>query len=223
MATGFFITGTDTGVGKTLVAAALMNRHAALGRRVVGMKPVASGSDLTADGFRNEDALGLMGQATVSHPYSRVNPYAFGPPIAPHLAAEEAGVTIDLSHLVATYRLLAEQADVVIVEGAGGWRVPMGRDALLSDLPETLGLGVIVVVGLRLGCINHAILTCEAILQTGKAPLVGWIANCIDPGFEASSGNLATLHDRLPTACLGVVPRLTPVSVEAAAAALAIR
>lgn len=223
MATGFFITGTDTGVGKTLVAAALMKRHAGLGRRVVGMKPVASGSATTPDGFRNDDALLLMEQATVSQPYSRVNPYAFGPPIAPHVAAAEAGVAIDLAHLVASYRLLAEQADIVIVEGAGGWRVPIGRNALLSDLPETLQIGVIVVIGLRLGCLNHALLTCEAILQTGKAPLVGWIGNRIDPDFRAAAANLDTLRDCLPAPCLGIIPRLAPVSIEAAAAALKIR
>lgn len=220
MAHGFFITGTDTGVGKTLVAAALMKRHAELGRRVVGMKPVASGSAFTADGFRNDDALLLMDQATVSRPYSLVNPYAFGPPIAPHLAAAEAGVTIELARLVAAYRSLAEESDVVIVEGAGGWRVPIGRHALLSELPETLGIGVIVVVGLRLGCLNHALLTCEAILRTGKAPLVGWIGNHIDPDFRMPAANLDTLRERLPAPCLGVIPCLTPVSVEAAAAAL---
>lgn len=220
MAIGYFITGTDTGVGKTLVAAALIRRHGQRGARVVGMKPVASGCVLTPQGLRNEDALALMEHATVKVPYERVNPYAFEPPIAPHLAAAAVGVTIELPRIVAAYREVEERADVVIVEGAGGWRVPLGPETLLSDLPEQLGLKVILVVGLRLGCLNHALLTAEAIRHAGNATLVGWIGNHIDPGFTFAKENLATLRARLPAPCLGVIPGLTPVSVETAAAAL---
>lgn len=220
MKKGYFITGTDTGVGKTLVAAALMKQQAALGLRVAGMKPVASGCSVTTEGLRNDDAVMLERHATARHPYSRVNPYAFAPPIAPHLAAQADGISIELPPLVAAYQQLAATADVVIVEGAGGWRVPIGATGSLSDLPEALGLDVILVVGLRLGCLNHALLTCEAILGGGKCRLVGWIGNGIDPGFSYLEGNLETLRHRLPAPCLGVIPLLSTPSVDAACASL---
>lgn len=216
MAKGYFITGTDTGVGKSLVAAALIRQQATLGLRVAGMKPVASGCYPTAEGLRNDDAVLLSQQATVRHPYSRVNPYAFAPPIAPHLAAKAEGISIELPLLVTAYQQLAAQSDVVIVEGAGGWRVPIGRNGSLSDLPEALELDVILVVGLRLGCLNHALLTCEAILGGGRSRLAGWIGNGIDPGFSPLDGNLETLRQRLPAPCLGIIPPLAAVSVEAA-------
>ncbi len=214
MAIGYFITGTDTGVGKTLVAAALIRQYGQRGARVVGMKPVASGCTPTPHGLRNEDALTLMGHSTVAVPYDLVNPYAFEPAIAPHLAAAAAGITIDLPRLVAAYRDLEQQADVVIVEGAGGWRVPLGPESLLSDLPEQLGLGVILVVGLRLGCLNHALLTAEAIQRSGKVMLAGWVGNGIDRGFAFAEENLATLRARLQAPCLGVIPALRRVTAE---------
>ena len=216
MAMGYFVTGTDTGVGKTLIAAALMKHQAALGLRVAGMKPVASGCYPTAAGLRNDDAVALEHQATARHPYALVNPYAFAPAIAPHLAADAVGVTISMPLLIDAYQQLEEHSDVVIVEGAGGWRVPIGPVGLLSDFPETLGLGVILVVGLRLGCLNHALLTCEAILRGGKSRLVGWVGNGIDPAFSPLEANIATLERRIPAPCLGIVPPLTNVSVEAA-------
>ena len=221
MATGYFITGTDTGVGKTLIAGALMKQHALLGRRVAGMKPVASGSHATAAGLRNEDALLLLEQSTHPSPYALVNPYAFAPPIAPHLAAERAGVTIEIACLVEAYRTLSLKADIVVVEGAGGWRVPIGPGKLLSDFPESLGLGVILVVGLRLGCLNHALLTSEAILRGGRAPLVGWVGNSIDADFEFPKENIDALTLRIPAPCLGVVPVLANPSVAAASRFLA--
>lgn len=220
MTTGYFVTGTDTGVGKTLVAAALLYRHANLGRRVAGMKPVASGSTPTERGLYNEDALLLQAYSTDEPPYALVNPYAFEPAIAPHLAAAAIGVDIELSRLTEAYRSLAAQTDVVIVEGAGGWRVPIGPDAFLSELPERLGLGVILVVGLRLGCLNHALLTAEAIVRAGKAPFVGWVGNSIDPGFGQPAETVAMLNHCLPVPCLGVIPPLTPPDVVAAASAL---
>ena len=220
MAIGYFITGTDTGVGKTLIAAAFMRRQAALGRSVVGMKPVASGSHPTPAGLRNDDALLLLDESTARHPYPVVNPYAFAPPIAPHLAAEAAGMTIELPRLIAAYEVLARHADVVIVEGAGGWRLPLGSTTLLSDFPEMLGLGVILVVGLRLGCINHALLTSEAILRGGRSPLVGWIGNGIEPDFAPLKENIETLRQRIPAPCLGLVPPLAPPTVEAASGCL---
>jgi dethiobiotin synthetase len=215
MATGYFITGTDTGVGKTLIAAALMKRHRGLGLRVAGMKPVASGCHQTAAGLRNEDALQLEQLASARHPYSRVNPYAFAPAIAPHLAARAAGATIELPHLISCYHKLEMDSDIVIVEGAGGWRVPIGPAGLLSDFPEALGLDVILVVGLRLGCLNHALLTCEAIVGGGKSRLVGWVGNGIDPAFAPWEENIDALRQRIPAPCLGVVPPLAPPSLDA--------
>lgn len=220
MATGYFITGTDTGVGKTLIAAALMKRHRGLGLRVAGMKPVASGCHQTAAGLRNEDALQLEQQASARHPYSRVNPYAFAPAIAPHLAARAAGTTIELPKLASCYQELAVDSDVVIVEGAGGWRVPIGPAGLLSDFPEALGLDVILVVGLRLGCLNHALLTCDAILGGGKSRLVGWVGNGIDPAFSPWEENIDTLRQRIPAPCLGIVPPLAPPSLDVVCATL---
>ncbi|MEQ1579120.1 MAG: dethiobiotin synthase [Steroidobacteraceae bacterium] len=220
MATGYFVTGTDTGVGKTLIAAALMKQQAALGLRVVGMKPVASGCCPTAAGLRNDDAEQLARQATVQHPYSRINPYAFAPAIAPHLAARAAGVSIELALLVSSYQELALDADIVVVEGAGGWRVPIGPTGLLSDFPEALRLDVILVVGLRLGCLNHALLTCEAIAGGGKSRLVGWVGNGIDPTFSPWQDNIETLRQRIPAPCLGVVPPLATPTLDAVCARL---
>lgn len=221
MTTGYFVTGTDTGVGKTLVAAALMKQQRALGFRVAGMKPIASGCHATAAGLRNEDAVLLEQQATARHPYPRVNPYAFAPAIAPHLAADATGTTIDLTHLIYCYQELATDSDVVIVEGAGGWRVPIGPAGLLSDFPETLGLDVILVVGLRLGCLNHALLSAEAIVGGGKSRLVGWVGNGIDPAFSPRDENIDALRERIPAPCLGIIPPLAAISLDAVSATLA--
>ena len=151
--TGFFVTGTDTGVGKTLVSAALLRRFAAAGRRVAGMKPVASGAIATTQGLRSEDALILLRESSPHAAYEHVNPYALEPPIAPHLAALAAGVTIDVVRIEAAFRALAAAADLVVVEGVGGWRVPLGPDLDVAGLAARLGLPVILVVGLRLGCL----------------------------------------------------------------------
>lgn len=220
MATGYFVTGTDTGVGKTLIAAALLRQQAALGLRVAGMKPIASGCYPTAAGLRNDDATLLEQQATTRFPYALVNPYAFEPAIAPHLAAQAVGIEIELPVLVTAYNVLAAQSDVVIVEGAGGWRVPIGSAGLLSDFPEALGLNVILVVGLRLGCLNHALLTSEAIASGGKSRLVGWVGNGIDPAFSPFEENVETLRRRIPAPCLGIVPPLKEPSVDAVCARL---
>jgi dethiobiotin synthetase len=207
MTKGIFITGTDTGVGKSLVACALIHALKARGLKVAGMKPVASGSEQTADGLRNEDALALQAAANVHASYQIINPYCFIPPIAPHLAAREAGITVDMAHLQRCYAQLAQQADMVVVEGAGGWRVPL-ESGYLSDLPETLRLDVILVVGLRLGCLNHAILTAEAIESSGHCRLAGWVANTIDPGFAPLEANLHTLQQRLHARFLGKIAHL---------------
>lgn len=209
---GLFIAGTDTGVGKTLVAAGLVHLAAAAGRRVVGLKPVASGADRTADGLRNADALVLLGASSVALPYELVNPYCFEPAIAPHLAAAERGVAIEIPGLLDAYRAATREADLAIVEGAGGWRLPLHPDGFLSDLPEQLGLGVILVVGLRLGCLNHARLTFEAIERAGRSPFIGWIGNGIDPGFAHQDETIATLARLLDRPALAVVPGLPNAS-----------
>lgn len=215
--TGLFITGTDTGVGKTLIAAALVRLAAAGGRRVVGLKPVASGAVRAADGLRNDDALALQAAGSIALPYAVVNPFCFEPAIAPHLAAAEAGIAIELPRLVDGYRFATRQADFAIVEGAGGWRVPLHPEGFLSDLPEQLGLGVILVVGLRLGCLNHARLTLEAIERTGRCRFVGWIGNAIDPGFTHHDETVATLSRLLGGSALAVVPALARATPAAAA------
>lgn len=204
----FFVTGTDTGVGKTIVAAGLVRLAAGRGRRVVGLKPVASGAVRTPDGLRNEDALALAAESSVPLPYGLTNPFCFEPAIAPHVAAAEAGVASSLPDLASWYARAAAQADLAIVEGAGGWRVPLHPEGFLSDLPEQLGLDVLLVVGLRLGCLNHARLTLEAIERSGRCRYVGWIGNCIDPTFARLDENLATLGRLLGAPPLAVVPPL---------------
>ncbi|HEY6515832.1 MAG TPA: dethiobiotin synthase [Steroidobacteraceae bacterium] len=209
LAQGWFITGTDTGVGKTLVAAALTRALAARGLRVAVMKPVASGSEPTAEGLRNSDALTLMAAANVTAPYEVVNPYCFLPPISPHIAAREAGMVIDLTLLRSRFDSLAKAADCVIVEGAGGWLAPLGDAAVMADLPATLSLPVLLVVGLRLGCLNHALLSRESLARRGAA-FAGWIANGIDPHFERAAENLATLSAHLDGPPLARIPFLAP-------------
>jgi dethiobiotin synthetase len=208
MTPGFYVTGTDTGVGKTLVAAGLLRVLAARGRRVVGLKPVASGAGRTPAGLRNIDASTLAAESSVRLPYPLTNPYCFEPAIAPHLAADEAGVPLALDDLVAWYLHASAAAEVAIVEGAGGWRVPLHPAGFLSDLPERLGLGVILVVGLKLGCLNHARLTIEAITSSGRCPFIGWVGNQVDPAFERLEANLATLERLLGAPALAVVPAL---------------
>ncbi|MGH8414141.1 MAG: dethiobiotin synthase [Gammaproteobacteria bacterium] len=189
---GLFVTGTDTGVGKTCVATGLVRACVRAGLRTVGMKPVASGCVQTSDGLRNEDALALQAAANMPRPYEQVNPYCFGPPIAPHLAAAEVGVVIELPRILAAFTQLCAGADVVVVEGVGGWQVPLSESFGVPELARALALPVILVVGLRLGCLNHALLSARAIRDDGLR-LAGWVANGIDPKFEHRAGNLATL------------------------------
>lgn len=215
----FFVTGTDTGVGKTLVSAALLHAWRQRGHVVAGMKPVASGAMVTPRGLRNEDALALQAAASRDWPYEVVNPYVFAPPIAPHLAAAEAGTAIDLEAISSPFKLLKSAAEVVVVEGAGGFLVPLGPQLSFADLPGVLGLEVILVVGLRLGCLNHAFLTAEAIERRGLH-LAGWVGNGIDPGFSRLEDNLDSLRRGLPAPCLGVIAPLDPADPCAASAAL---
>jgi dethiobiotin synthetase len=220
MSRGIFITGTDTGVGKTLVSAGLVRLAASRGRRVVGLKPVASGAVRTSAGLRNEDAEALAAAASVRLPYALVNPWCFEPAVAPHLAAAEAGVPVPLAGLLDWYARASDGAELAIVEGAGGWRVPLHPDGFLSDLPEQLGLPVILVVGLRLGCLNHARLSAEAIERSGRCRLLGWVGNHLDPAFARADDNVATLSRLLGAPPLAVLPWLETPDAAAAAAHL---
>lgn len=215
MAKGVFITGTDTGCGKTEITLGLMQALQQRGERVLGMKPVASGAETTAEGLRNEDALRIQAQGSNELPYDWLNPFAYAPPIAPHLAAEAAGRPVDLQFIVERFKQLGNRADRVLVEGVGGWLVPLSQDARVADLALRLELPVILVVGLRLGCINHALLT-EANIRQSGAQLLGWVANQMEPEMSAREGNLETLKENLTAPCLGEVPWLeqpTPTTV----------
>lgn len=208
-AKGFFVTGTDTAVGKTVVTAALARGLVAHGLRVGVMKPVASGSERTAAGLRNDDALALLAASNVEAPYERVNPYCFEPAISPHIAAEEAQVTVDLARIRRDFETLADSADLMLVEGAGGWLAPVGPRTSIREVALALELPVIVVVGLRLGCINHALLTKLAVESHG-ARFAGWVANTIDPAMARAKENLESLARLLGEPPLAVVPHLTP-------------
>ncbi|HEX9207894.1 MAG TPA: dethiobiotin synthase [Steroidobacteraceae bacterium] len=213
MTRGYFVTGTDTGVGKTVVTAGLLRLLARQGVRAVGLKPVASGGERNGRGeLRNVDALELQAAAPVRLPYASVNPWCFAPAIAPHLAAREAGQPILVTDLADWYGRVTADVDLALVEGAGGWRVPLHPRGFLSDLPEAVGLDVILVVGLTLGCLNHARLTAEAIASSGRCRLAGWVANAVDPGFERRAENLETLSDLLGSRPLAEVPRLDGAS-----------
>ncbi len=200
-----FVTGTDTGVGKTRIATALCAAYAARRRLVAAMKPVASGCRQTHAGLRNEDAEALLAAMTVPAVYGDVNPYAFEPAIAPHIAAMEAGCSIDFGLLDESYERLCRQSDVIIVEGAGGWLAPLDATRTFADLAVRWRLDVILVVGLRLGCLNHALLTAEAIEARGLK-LAGWVGNSVDPDFERREANTDTLRSRLAANCLGLFP-----------------
>jgi dethiobiotin synthetase len=202
---GVYVTGTDTGIGKTFVSASLLAALNSAGLRAVGMKPVASGCEPTSDGLRNEDALALLALSNGAPDYALVNPFALRDPIAPHIAAHEEGVEITLEPINVAFATLSTNADCVIVEGVGGWNVPFSDSLMQSDLARSLKLPVILVVGLRLGCINHALLSARAIAADG-CELIGWIGNRIDPHMLRIDENIDTLRERLPAPCLGILP-----------------
>lgn len=213
----YFVAGTDTEVGKTTVCAGLLQAARRAGLSTLGAKPVASGCERIAEGLRNSDALALMAESSVQLPYEAINPLAFEPAIAPHIAAQESGIALTVDALLPAMRqVLEHKADFTLVEGAGGWRVPLSGEGNLSDLATALGLPVILVVGVRLGCINHAVLTAEAITRDGLR-LAGWVANIVDPHTARLEDNLATLIQRLPAPCLGRVPYLANPSAAAVA------
>lgn len=208
----FFIAGTDTDVGKTTVAAGLLRAARLAGMSTAAVKPVAAGCEMTVDGLRNGDALALLAECSEPLRYAEVNPFAFAPAIAPHLAASEAGVALDVATLTsAVQAVLDRRADFTLVEGAGGWRVPLNDSATLAQLPIALKLPVIVVVAVRLGCINHSLLTVEAIERDGLR-VAGWVANLLEPQMPRLEENLAALEARLGAPCLGRIPLLGEAS-----------
>ena len=198
----YFITGTDTGVGKTLLSCALLHAFAARGDRVAGFKPVAAGCD---ERDHNDDALALRAASSMQLTWGQVNPYCFTHAIAPHLAARHAGVRIEFKRILTSYRELAGQADEVIVEGAGGFLVPLNDKQTTADLAKELDLPVILVVGMRLGCLNHALLTVRAIADH-QLECAGWIANVLDADMPALQENIEALRERIAAPLLGIVP-----------------
>lgn len=213
-----FIAGTDTGVGKTHAACTLLHALRGAGYAACGMKPVASGCVETPDGLRNDDALALQAASSSVLPYASVNPVALRDPLSPHLAAAHDGVEISLAPLRAAFDRLRADHPCVVVEGVGGWLVPLAPQLFAADIAKQWQLPVILVVGLRLGCLNHALLSVRAIVADG-CRLLGWIGNCIDPAMDALEENLATLEHLLPAPCLGVLPHGVPP--ESAASRLA--
>lgn len=220
-ARGIFVTGTDTGVGKTLIACALTRALRQAGRRVSVMKPVASGSLRTAQGLRNADALALMEAAGLPPElYGEVNPYCFEPPISPHIAAEERKIEVDIGLIRARMDRLRADAEWIVVEGAGGWLAPVNAHQTMSDLARALSLPALLVIGLKLGCLNHAQLSWRAIRSDG-VPLAGWVASAIDPDLSHVAQNLETLARLLGEPPLAVVPHLQDAGAPHALAALA--
>ena len=207
----FFITGTDTNVGKTLIAAGLLIAAKNKGLTTAALKPVAAGCKKTEEGLRNADALLLQSVITQSLLYDQINPYALEAAIAPHIAAQQEKRSLSVDRLSGFCRGVLSSADFTLLEGAGGWRVPINARETLADLAKNLQLPVIMVVGIRLGCINHALLTFEAIVRDG-VPVAGWVANCVAADMPAMQENIDSLRARLPVPCLGVVPFLADQS-----------
>jgi dethiobiotin synthetase len=201
---GFFVTGTDTGVGKTVISCALLHAFAQRGARAIGMKPVAAGAVESAGRLLNADVSLLRAASNVEAPLGLVNPYCFKAPIAPHIAAQQVGVDIDVTRIGQAFAQLAAMADVVIVEGVGGFCVPLNSSDDSADLVQSLGLPVILVVGMRLGCLNHALLTAHAI-RARRIRLAGWIANHIDAAMDVVEDNIAALANRLDAPLLGEI------------------
>lgn len=207
MAFAWFITGTDTGVGKTRVSVALMTYLQSRGRSVLGMKPVATGAVDNGHGLRNEDALMLQRHGSREVAYDILNPYVFEPAIAPHIAARQAGVEFDLEHIRRNFVNLTDQADVVLVEGVGGWQVPLREDFTIANLAQAMDIPVILVVGVRLGCLNHSLLSADSIARSGVG-FAGWVANIIDPKMPNIPEYLQFLEKNLEVPLLGIVPYL---------------
>ncbi len=217
----YFITGTDTDVGKTLCASALLFKAKSEGKKTLGLKPIAAGCEQTDEGLRNSDALALMAQSTEVIPYEQVNPITLEEAIAPHIAAQRLRKPLSADRVVGFLRgvLMINRADFTLIEGAGGWRLPLNPRETLSDSVKELQLPVIVVIGMKLGCLNHALLTIEAIQRDGLK-IAGWIANQVDEHMLAYEENVATLHTLIKAPCLGEVPFMQAPNVEAIAQSL---
>ena len=200
-----YVTGTDTGIGKTMTSVTLLHAFRVRGLRAVGMKPVASGCEVTEDGWRNDDALALQAASDPRPAYDDVNPFALPAATAPQLAARDVGVAVTLAPILAAHARLARQADAVVVEGVGGWLAPLADGLEQAGLAHTLQLPVVLVVGLRLGCLSHARLTARAVVDDGLR-LLGWVGNGIEPAFERHDDYLSLLRNALPVPCLGVLP-----------------
>ena len=212
----FFVTGTDTDVGKTFITSALLGLARGRGLRCIGMKPIAAGCRLEAGRLRNDDALALISASATTLDYETINPIALAPRIAPHIAAAQAGRTLRATDLTAHCRaVMAQDVDLLLIEGAGGWLVPINGTETLADVCLELQAEVILVVGMKLGCLNHALLTAAAIEQAGLH-LAGWIANSVREAMPLLDENVDTLRARLRAPCLGVVPRLKSVEPSAA-------
>ena len=217
-----FITGTDTDVGKTVVACGFLAAANQQGLRTAAIKPVAAGCEVTEQGMTNSDALQLQTAASHKLAYQQINPIALEPAIAPHIAAAEAGVRMSASRLVGYCRGVSLMpVDMVVIEGAGGWRVPINSRETLADVARELECAVIVVVGMRLGCLNHALLTMEAIRGDGLR-IAGWVANILDPEMPRLQENIDTLKQCINEPCLGTVPRLDDLSPEQVATFLTV-
>ena len=219
--TSIIITGTDTGIGKTWVSLALMQGFKNLGEQVLGMKPVSSGCETEDGQLRNEDALLIQAACSKHVDYELVNPYAFAPPVSPHAAAEEAGVSIGLERILESYNILERQSDRVVIEGVGGWRVPFSNELSLKDLALELNLPVVMVVGMKLGCINHALLTAQAIMADG-VQMKGWVANQIEPDYLMPDSTLETLQSAIQAPLLGVTPGLERLESDKLAEAISV-
>jgi dethiobiotin synthetase len=200
-----YVTGTDTGIGKTLASCALLHALRGHGLRAVGMKPVASGCEQVDGRWRNADALALLAARDPTPAYDDLNPYALPLPLAPELAARDAGVDVSLQGLLDAHARLTGQADALVIEGVGGWAAPLSASLMQADFVHALRLPVVLVVGLRLGCLNHALLSARAIAADG-AHLAGWIASHVDPAMDRVDDNLRMLRERLPAPCWGVLP-----------------
>ncbi|MGB2115781.1 MAG: dethiobiotin synthase [Porticoccaceae bacterium] len=218
----FFITGTDTDVGKTEVASGFLEAANQKGLRTGAIKPVAAGCDDHGDGPQNDDAIKLQALASVELSYQQVNPVALDLPMAPHIAAQEQGKALSANRLTGFCRGVSMlPMDFLVIEGAGGWRVPINNRETMADIPKQLNAEVILVVGIRLGCINHALLTAQAIRLDGLK-IAGWVANILDPKMLRIDENIDTLKQMLIEPCLGIIPRLSEVSPQQVAAHLTI-
>ncbi|MCH4223554.1 dethiobiotin synthase [Alcaligenes aquatilis] len=208
-----FVTGTDTEIGKTLVSSALLHVLNQSGASTLGIKPIASGTEEINGRLHNEDVNALARHSSLNAAPETLTPYLFKPAAAPHILAEQAGIELEPTLIQKTVQAAVKSADYVVVEGVGGFMLPLGQGRTGVDLAQALQLPVVLVVGLRLGALNHALLTAQAIRASGL-PLLGWVANHIAPEMSYAQENLQTLHDYLPGPCLGVIPRLNATTLD---------